>query len=547
MTEKTKLSIDYVLLAFIVIFITLQPYFKHGVLNYYELGIYLPGIDALFHGEIPYKDIFILRGPLEIYIPAFFMQIFGKNISVLEAYFYFGTVLTMVLYVLLARRVYKTRIFCYLMALVFIARTFPRVNFSNWGGIRFGLGALALLSFILFLEKRTKFWILLSGIFSGLGFLISFEVGLFSACAVFTGIIFYYFFKFDRPQFNLVIFYVAGACLALIPFFTYIYIQGGVAVYIKELFSAIFHANAVINMPWLLGTPQNFKEFLSALSPFNHNIKYMMPFFFYCGICIYIFTKVIRKSVSLKDIIIISISVYGALLYYSSFRDIEGPQYLMAIQPVVVLAYLFLDEIFSRFLTGVSYKKAIAYVLLLIVACYSVAYPLQRFQKRFFIVKYFKEFFIEKKGLKIIFKDEPYSKLELDRAQGIVVPDYQKLELEKVSAYIMSHSSGRDIVFAFPDLGIYNFLTARPAPGRLKTPMFSYYNPEWHAELMKDLALQKPKFILNRKQYPEMDPFMPRIKKYQDKIHAYIDQHYKLTLEAGNIQLYEALNNAIKK
>lgn len=185
MTEKTNLFIDYVLLAFIVIFVTFQPYFKHGTLNYYELGIYLPCIDAVFQGGVPYKDIFIARGPLEIYIPVFFMQIFGKNIAVLDGYFYFGTVLTLIICVFLGKQLYRTRVFTYLMALVISAKTFARVNFNNWGGIRFGMGILAILFAIMFLKKENRRWIFLSGVFSSAGLLISFEIGIFSAAAIF--------------------------------------------------------------------------------------------------------------------------------------------------------------------------------------------------------------------------------------------------------------------------------------------------------------------------------------------------------------------------
>ena len=56
-------------LAAIVSVVTLQPYFMHGYINFYETGIYLPQINELWYGQVIYKDMFIMRGPLEILMP----------------------------------------------------------------------------------------------------------------------------------------------------------------------------------------------------------------------------------------------------------------------------------------------------------------------------------------------------------------------------------------------------------------------------------------------------------------------------------------------
>src|SRR3990167_7967176 len=120
-------GIDLFFLAAFAIFITLQPYFLYGELNYFELGIYLPNINALLDGQIPYRDFFHLRGPLELYVPAFFMHIFGENAAVLAAYFYVGTVVTLLIGIWIAKDLYRTRLVLYLMVPVFVGRTFPRV------------------------------------------------------------------------------------------------------------------------------------------------------------------------------------------------------------------------------------------------------------------------------------------------------------------------------------------------------------------------------------------------------------------------------------
>ena len=61
---------DVIVLCLFTVLVTAHPYFLYQKINLLELGLYLPGIDALGRGLIPYRDFFHLRGPLELYIPA---------------------------------------------------------------------------------------------------------------------------------------------------------------------------------------------------------------------------------------------------------------------------------------------------------------------------------------------------------------------------------------------------------------------------------------------------------------------------------------------
>ena len=98
MENNRATILDWLVLALILSVVTLQPHFMHGAINFYETGIYLPQISEFFHGKVFYRDMFVLRGPLEILMPAYVMKHFGTHIGVLNAYFYFGTVLTLIIY-----------------------------------------------------------------------------------------------------------------------------------------------------------------------------------------------------------------------------------------------------------------------------------------------------------------------------------------------------------------------------------------------------------------------------------------------------------------
>ena len=79
---------DVLWMIFFVVFITFQPFYMRHEIIMMETGIHLPAINALFHGLIPYRDFFFLRGPLELYAPAAMMKIFGVNSALLPAFYY---------------------------------------------------------------------------------------------------------------------------------------------------------------------------------------------------------------------------------------------------------------------------------------------------------------------------------------------------------------------------------------------------------------------------------------------------------------------------
>ena len=61
-------NIDLFILSLFMVAVTWQPYFMNGRINFFETGLYLPGIQSILNGEIPYRDFFHLRGPFELYL-----------------------------------------------------------------------------------------------------------------------------------------------------------------------------------------------------------------------------------------------------------------------------------------------------------------------------------------------------------------------------------------------------------------------------------------------------------------------------------------------
>lgn len=542
---KKILALDYIFLGILVFIITLQPYFMYGAINYYESGIYLPQINEFLHGKVLYRDMFILRGPLEIFMPAYLMQLFGKHIAVLNGYFYFGTVLTLIIYAVFALRVFSTRGFAYLFTLVVVARTFPRVCFNIWGGIRFGLGILAILLAINFLKRKNSFWLFFAGLVSSFAFWTSFEMGILSFISLVAMLCVYGYLEKENIKTILghMSIYAIGAILASTPFIYYLFLNNALHFYIDSIRVVLSSMTKVFDPSLCFDTPMNLKEFLLAFSPLNHNFKYTLPFFFYLFIAIYLFKGFIKNKAKILDLPIIPVFIYGIFLYKSTLRDIEGPQYRMALQPLLLIMFFYLER-FHLYLnqkkgmvSGI--KRPLIFFLILLIPLYSVIFSVHKYNKRFFIFSEARRIILNKTHAAIPYADPQPTPLKSDRAKGVIVPQAQAMEIDGVVEYISSHAQAREIVFAFPDIGLYNFLTDRPPLGRFYSAEFSFMEPAWFEEMMADIKSKRPRFVICAKEFTRLKPFMPTVGKYIQKMSQFLQENYKIRKSFETVNVLE--------
>jgi len=279
-------GIDLFFLSLFVVIITLQPFYLHGELNLFELGLYLPAIDAVLHGQVPFRDFFYLRGPFELYMPAVLMKILGENVKVLSAYFYFGNVLALLSCLWIGKELFRSRGFLYLLAPVLVARAFPRVVFTYWGGMRYVLGLWFVYCAVRFFNSRKSIWALCAGIFSGLCVMTSVEIGV---CAMFAmGMAFSTARLFGQRKLGKSVgFYLAGLSLVLGAFGVYMVLTGSLAPFIDCVYAVVFKSHPTFATYLSSSSPKNLPEFLKAMMPGTKNFKYMTPMYLYAFIGFY--------------------------------------------------------------------------------------------------------------------------------------------------------------------------------------------------------------------------------------------------------------------
>jgi len=544
--------LDASLLTLFTILITAHPYYLHSELNLFELGIYLPGIQAILNGLIPFRDFFLLRGPLELYVPAFFMHLFGENATILSTYFYVGTVFTLILYVFIAKELYKTRFVLYLMIPVFIGRTFPRVAFTFWGGMRYGLGALALLFIIYFFKRKKSFWIFLAGLVSSLALLTSIEVGvcaIFSAAATF---IFALIFSFlDRKfLFKSVLLYTLGILSVLIPYGSYLFFTQSLIPYFDMTYNVITNMTRVFPEHFLdTNLPANMWGYFVGLNPFNQYFKVLTPTYCYLFFIGYLIFRIKKRTFKASDLAIFSVFAYGIMMYFAAFRKIGACQFEMTLQPEKILLFIMLEEFFlflwqKRSGVGISFwKKFGIWFLILGFVGSSVGYSIARFNHRFVVVKYVHHFLFKQdmKALRPL-AQRSAAKVGVATLSGMVVPSSQAEDFQQLNEFARHNMDSGKPVFMFPELGSYSFIVDRPFVGRFPMATFSWIGG-WQEELFLDLKRVNPKYaVLSKDPGPSFEKAYFKVKPNKisyDKIMRYINENYVQVGSTPSLLIYQ--------
>ena len=534
--------LDFIILALIVSIVTLQPHFMHGAINLWETGQYLPQINELFHGKVPYRDMFIMRGPLEIFMPAFLMKMFGIHIGMLNAYFYFGTVLTLVIYAIFALRIFSTRGFVYLFSLVLIARTFTRVTFAIWGGMRFSFGILAVLLAVNFLKRKNPIWLVLAGMVSSLAFWTSFEIGVFCLISILVMLCYVGYLENDiKLIVNKASLYIIGNLIITLPILLYLFFNNALIDYASTLRIVLFKMTDAFDSALVFETPTNLKEFLQAFSPWDHNFKYTLPFFFYAAIAIYLLRNIRRRRIELSELPIIPVLIYGIFLYKGAFRDIEGPQYRIALQPLLLIMFFYLERIYavirSAWQASGAVKRYLRIFLIAAIPLFCIVFSVHKYNKRFFIFKEIKSLVLNKHHLDIPYTHPEPKMITIARGRGMIVPGVQAEEIDGVVEYISSKTGYRQTLLTFPDLGAYNFLTDRPPMGRFHTAAFSFFCPEWFEEFMRELKNKKPEYIICAREFAILEQFRPTMGEYLDEVKDYLGKNYDVVMTYSSVNI----------
>ncbi len=516
--NKTPGPRDFLWLCLFVIFITLQPFFLEHEIIMMETGIHLPAINVLFHGALPYRDFFFLRGPLELYVPALMIWAGGMNMIFLPVFYYLGTVATLLFCVLIGRYLFRSRWIFYLMVVVLVARTFPRIAYYYWGGMRYAVGFAALSFGLLYFKTQKKRWMFVAGIISALALLTSLESGVCTVAAFVGALGFAWVFQPEQRKHTLQAIgqYVLGLFLIITPYLAYLAVTDALKPFLETMYTVV-RFNHVAYPGEYGAKPETLQDWFLAFWPGSRYFKYLTPAFCFLFFAGYIVQEIRRKRLSNTHVFLVGMAVYGLILYLAAFRKIEGHHFEMALQAEKFLLFFLFEEMFFFFQsvkakqklqlkllalgeTGLNWQKAKLLAINFIFFAFvisSLGFSIQRFERRFTVVKWVKKniFHQRVEGISLLEKEET-EVLRLKRADGMIVPRWQAQEIREVVRFLEDNTRSDEPVFTYPELGNFNFWADRPFVGRFPIATFTWMSDPWHRELLADFQKTRPRYVI---------------------------------------------------
>jgi len=482
-------------LMIIAMAIMYNPHYLHQELNLFEWGLYLPGIDAVSQGQVPYRDFFHLRGPFELYAPAFFMKIFGFRADLLAAYFYLGSVLTILVAVLIAYELIHQRLLLYSLVLILATRTFPRVVFTIWGGMRYAWGLLAVWCIIRFLKTKRPGWLTAAGCLAAISWWTSIEIGVSVQVALLAVM------ALSRESRQRAWGFIAGFLIISVPFSIYLFSQNALKPYFQAQWVVVTHMQNVFLQ--IGPVPDTFSKLLHALFvPWDKNFRQMTPVYCYLFFFSLYFWRLFNKKVTLTEQSVLAVAVYGLMVYTSGFRDLWASVFDMSLQPEKIVLFYLLGQFIIWAQRKWSRFKWVGAVLLAAVVLSSVIYcggRLTRFYKSTWVCQLITG---KDKRKQELIKGLPVRPIDLPRIRHMTIPLWQATDLEQLTQFVQEHVPTHEEVWMYPELGCLHFMLDRPWVGRFPTATLSWMDEGWFADYTAALERNPPGYAIVDKKMP---------------------------------------------
>lgn len=347
-------TFDYLIIPLLIFFLSFDPLFAQGHIVPIDDGQHLGWVNSLSHGKVPYRDIFMLYGPLLEYIPLLLMKLFGYSIAVLRAFYHFGMIIGLLLSYFLARIVLKTRLFIYIAALLLVATKISAFWSARWGGPRVALAIAVIILLMLYIRHKRKSLIYFSGFMSAVTFFTSQEIGL---CIFFASFLFIIGCNIAEAEFKLKeVFrqagvYSLGALTLILPFTLYFIFTGAIGSYLKiSFFDIPFRFSKIFVDAHPLGLLLKGEGF----NYFEKTVFLNRTFLFFLSIIIYaiglglFLSRILKKRFKKDDLPLLFLIAFGGPLFLTAQRALWGMQFNMVAPPIIILGCLLMERSFFK-------------------------------------------------------------------------------------------------------------------------------------------------------------------------------------------------------
>jgi len=526
---------DIFLLSLLVVVLLWQPFYLHQELNLFEWGLYLPGIDAVAQGQVPFRDFFHLRGPFELYAPALFMKIFGFRADVLASYFYFGTVLTIIAAMLIAYEIIQQRFLLYSLMPILVTRTFPRVVFTFWGGMRYAWGLLAVWCLIRFFKTKRPGWLVAGGCLAAIGAWTSIEIGAIVVSAFIVALF------LNREHLRSAWIFLSGFLIISLPYGIYLLIQHAWIPYLQSQWMVVAHMGGVFLQ--IEPIPDTFSKFLHAIFfPLDKSFYQMTPMYSYMFFFFFYSWRMFKKRITALEQAALIVAVYGLILFLTSFRNLWASEFEMSLQPEKIILFYLLGQLIAGAEEKFARFKWVPTALLIAVIISSAIYSIGRFKTRFYKASWAYQMIPQKsQGKDTLVNGSSPSPIDLPRISHMTIPLWQAQDLEQLTRFVDEHVPAHETVWMYPELGSLHFILHRPWVGHFPVATLSWLSEDWFADYEIELQQNPPRYaIVNKKMPFYFDDYflVPANRIKHERMMQFLYDHYVIESQTPTYFIY---------
>jgi hypothetical protein len=553
---------DFAVFPVIIFLLAFSVNFSCGVIDTMESGQYLSCVNAVFHGNIPYRDFIPPVGPFFIWILSIALFLFGKTIYTLKLYFLIATIAVYIILYFFGRSLYRFRISACILPVIALVETYNPFWATRWAGYsRMGSGLLGLFLQVIYIKKKNPAYLFLAGVAAAFALLYGIDSGVFliicGLClCVLMGL--YETNKGSRGNaINIIqrgIIFCSGLAVILIPFMLYMAFNKAFLPYLEGTYLVMrYHMPA-----WHTPLP----SFLGSFEYYNNSIwlffssdefRIYIPRIFYFLAAIYAIYAIKNRKSIIDSVAIPVIVVYGIFAYISACRVVQGPQFDTGFLPLLLLLVYFIEKgviflVSNRldFMKKEKFKKiAFGGIIAVFVILISSLYIIYSYKRVYGSWPGWLEYQKNKNNIIPVYsslrkKDD--IKLVTANIKGfgpILANEDEVRQMEAVTEYLANNTSKGEPVFTFPEHGLYNFLADRPAATRFYIAAYAHTADKWKKELLSELQKNPPRYVVYSRQLSHVAKNARKKNELLPEVAVFILENYHLEKEFGRIGIYK--------
>lgn len=543
MTDVKRIVVDWVLIPLVIVGLAFEPNFANGWVDYLEAGQYLGPIGGIFRGEAPYRDSVTVFGPLFLYVPAAFMALFGETLAVLRLHFHAAAIANILIAYGVGRLVCRRRFFRCLAPFLFLVEAYHPFWSTRWGGLRVGIGLLALGRLVQYVRHDRRRDLVLAGALTGVAILYSVDVG--GTILLTTGALVGWLGVSRPREIGAIgrdaVGYAFGMIVACAPFLVYMASRRALGPYLRVAFWELPTHQWPIsqgNVPSLLAAYAEAESLAAFLT--SGAFKVYLPALVYACFLVVLATKFAATRVTRDLTVTYLFVVYGSIAYATAFRAVAGPQFQMALPPLLILVPAILEKRFDAIRDALARWTArerfdrvgVAASVLVLVA---VALYIGASEKRYYRSLAGWAWYQVHKSEATALYGGPAPVAQMDwvrltcvRCGGIFVQRFQAQEIDGVTAFLVERTGPGEVVFGFPEQGIFNFLADRPSPSRFDIAGYASIVPAWRDELIEALDRRPPRIAVVSRLLSNEARALGRQEELLPEVRGYLAHHYRI-------------------